>query len=168
MSFDYVGNLTALTNCLKDHNTVTASPDLCQSMTTRIAKDGVVADDLEIVGAQGRNLPAIFARMVSADEEYESLGVTGPTGNRKLKTVTYEIVGLYRRDGVTASHESLMSEVYQLAANIEGVLQAEMKLSNTALWCNARRTDFSGAFEIDAGAWVKGVRVEVEARYFFR
>ena len=108
MSFDYNGNLTALIDCLKNHNTVTASPDLGQSMTTRIPKDNIVPDDLEIMGVQGRNLPAIYARIVSGDEDYESLGVTGPSGNRKLKTIIYEVIGLYVRDGVTSTHETLV------------------------------------------------------------
>ena len=94
MSFDYNGNLTALIDCLKNHNTVTASPDLGQSMTTRIPKDNIVPDDLEIMGVQGRNLPAIYARIVFRVGAADRIGGRGddahigPRSAKVLKALT--------------------------------------------------------------------------------
>jgi len=168
MAFNYETNVNALVQTLKDYNTTTAAVDLSNGLTTRIESDNIKQHDIEVAGVLGWNLPAVYVRIVNADEEFVGLGITGPSGNKKEKTVKYQIIGIYKREGLESDHADLMTETYRLAKNIEGVLQAELDLSGTALWCNPGRTEFSAALEIDTGAWVKAVVVDVEAKYFFR
>jgi len=165
MPFDYEANVAAVVQALTDHNTTTASPDLSSGMTTRV--QNIYSADPETVSKRADSFPAIFVRISTKDEEYASLGQTGPTGNKKMATVTYDVFAFYKKDGTYTQNQTLLTEVYRLAENIEGVFQAEMKLSNTALWCNPLRSEFFGP-EIIQGVVVKGLLVELEAKYLFR
>lgn len=168
MPFDYESNIAAVINALKGYNTTTSSPDLSSGLTTRLDNANILQGNLEIQGVQSVKLPAIYVRVIEAGEEPAGIGETGPTGAQKFKTARYEIVGLYRREGIGTPISSLMTEVYRLAENIEGVYQKELDLSNTALWCHTVETTFSTPLQHDTGAWVMGVRMNLEARYLFR
>lgn len=168
MGFSYETNTSAVIQALLDYNTTTATVDLSSGLTTRISNDNIKLFDMEVGGYQSRNLPAVFVRAINSDEEFASMGETGPTGSHKFKTVVYHIFGVYRREGITSSHSDLLTETYRLAKNIEGIFQKELNLSDTALWCNPRRTEFTAPTPFGDGSWAKGVLVELEARYFFR
>lgn len=168
MPFDYETNIGAVVNALHDYNTTTAVVDLSSGLTTRIDNENVIQGNIELQGVQSVKIPAIYVRIIDADEAAASIGETGPTGANKFKNVRFEIVGLYRREGIGTPLSSLMTEVYRLAENIEGVFQKELDLSNTALWCHPEGTTFSTPLQHDTGAWVMGLRVNLEARYFFR
>lgn len=168
MPFDYEANITAVLNALREYNTSTAVVDLSSGLTTRLDNNNIIQGNIELSGVQSVRLPAIFVRTVTSVEEASGLGATGPTGNRKLKDVNYEIVGLYRREGIASKVSDLMTEVYRLAENIEGVFQKEFRLSTTALWCHPSDTTFSTPLQHDTGAWMMGVRVNLNARYLFR
>ena len=165
MPFDYEANLDAVANALSNYNTTTANPDLSSGLTSRIKN--VFKNDPEVASIKNLDLPSVYVRIASKDEDYESLGGTGPTGNRKRGSVTYDIIGLYMKDGAVDPHSTLLTETYRLAENIEGVFQAEYQLSNTALWCNPASTNFSPSFGYQ-GALVKGVLIQLRAEYFFR
>ncbi|HDY90405.1 MAG TPA: hypothetical protein ENH82_20080 [bacterium] len=164
---DYQTNLDAVMQALKDHNTTTASPDLSGSLTTRILQENIFADDPEIVFKKRRDFPSIFVRISNKDEDFSGIGAPGPLGVRKQADVTYDIIGIYGKDGGYTTHGGLLNEIYKMAQNIEAVFQAEHKLSNTALWVNPITTDFLGPFDIDGG-WAKTVLVQLTARYHFR
>lgn len=165
MPFDYEANLTAISNALSQYNTTTASPDLSAGLTRRV--QNIYLSDPETVSKRADIFPAIFVRISTKDESYGSLGATGPTGNKKLANVTYDIFGFYKKDGGYTQNQTLLTEVYRLAENIEGIFQAEFTLSGTSLHCNPVRTEFFGPF-ITEGVTVKGVLIELEARYLFR
>lgn len=168
MPLDYEANIGAVVNALQDYNTTTASPDLSSGLTTRVDNNYVVQGNLELSGQQSIKLPAVYVRIIDSDEEGAGLGETGPSLNKKFKTIRYEIVGLYRREGIGSTISDLMTEVYRFAENIEGVFQAEFDLSGTALWCHPVNTTFSTPLQHDTGAWVMGTRINLEARYLFR
>lgn len=168
MPFDYAANVAAVRQCLADYNTATANPYLSQSLTTQIVS--VLVDDPEVAGVQWTNhLPGVFIRIQTGEEEAASLGDTGPLARhvQKFKTVAYEIIGLYPRDGASAANADHMTEIYQFAENLEGVFQREFTLSGTALWCHPERTDF-GAFQTPGGVRVKAFVTTLRARYMFR
>lgn len=95
------------------------------------------------------------------------MGSPGPSGNKKMAEVTYDIFGFYHKDGAYTQHTTVLNEIYRLAGNIEGVFQAEFTLSGTSLFCNPVKTEFFGPFQSN-GVWVKGVLVELQAKYLFR
>lgn len=165
MPFDYEANITAIYNVLADANTITATVDLSSGLTTRIKN--IYKNDPATTSIRQDSYPCVFIRISSKDEEYAGLGATGPTGNKKLATCVYDIIGLYHKDSVITAHSTVLNEVYKMAENIEGVFQQEFTLSNTALWCNSRRSEFFGPFQSE-GAFVKGVLIELEGRYLFR
>lgn len=167
MPFEYGTNLTAVYNALVANNTTTSTVDLSSGLTTRIPVDSIFKADPETVGIRNYQFPQIFIRINNKAEEYAGLGETGPSGCRKFADISYEVVGLVKKEGAWNTNENQLSEIYTLARNIEGVFQKEMTLSGTALWCNPVRTDFIGPFEGN-GIWVKGVSVELVARYMFR
>lgn len=168
MPFDYAANVEAVRANIAAHNTDTANPILYQSLTAGTIPT-IRVDDPDVVAVGLNELPAVFVRVQSADEEPADLGPTGPLTShvQKFKTVTYEIVGLYHRDGLHSSHQDHITELYQFAENLEGVFQREFRLSNTALWCHPERTDF-GSLVTKSGTRVKAFVTTLRARYLFR
>lgn len=164
MPFDFEANLAAVVNALNAYNTTTANPDLSSGLSTRV--QNVYANDPAFTPARGDAYPAIYAWVMDKRESYESLGSPGPTGNLKRGSVTYGLMGLYRKEGATSQHQEALTQLYRFAENIEGVFQAEFRLSSTALWCNPTRTEF-GVVARD-GTWIKAVMIELEAEYLFR
>lgn len=165
MPFDYESNVTAMQTVLRNANTTTASPDLSSGLTTRIRN--ITINDPEVIAVQWDDLPAIYLRIQNSDETFATLGNTGPTANTKFKEATYEVIGMYIRDGAHTAHSTMLLEVYRLAENLEGVFQANLTLSGTALWCNPIDTNF-GAFQLGEGVRVKGFVTTVKAKYLFR
>lgn len=163
--FDYRTNITAIKTVLDAANTTTASPDLSGSLTTRVKN--VYLNDPEIVDMRGDIYPAIFIRVNKKDENFEGLGATGPNGALKRADVSYDVIGFYRKDGVNSTHASALSELDKLAQNMEAVFERDFTLSGTALYCQPVTTEFLGPFGGD-NMWIKGVRVELSARYLFR
>jgi len=80
----------------------------------------------------------------------------------------YDVFGMYQREGIYSQEQDVLNEIYKLASNIEGVIQSEMTLSNTALWCNIEETDFSPVAVADDGIFIKSVKVNISAKYLFR
>ena len=169
MPFDYTTNLDSIINALKNYNSTGSSPDLSASLTERISNDNIVASDPEVDKGALRSdrLPAIYVMISRKDESGATIGRTGTINVRKKAVVEYEIFGIYGKAGGWSPHSELLTDVYKLAKNIEGVFQAEVKLSNTALWCNPGSTEFSPAREIGEG-FAKCVLVRLTATYLFR
>lgn len=165
MAFDYENNLEAVVNALTEYNTTTSEIDLSEGMTSRVKT--VFNNDPNFFGSRIDLLPAIFVWMDTAEEEFASLGHTGAGGNKKSKTVTYNVLGVYVKEGAVSSHEGVLQEIYRLAENMEGVFQQELTLSGTALYCNPSSTQFLEPGQM-SGAWVKGVLMKLEARYLFQ
>jgi len=164
MPFDYITNLNAIVNVLEEHNTTTASPDLSEGLSTRVKS--IMKDDWNVVSTKRLDFPLIYVRIKEKAEQYDALGATGSTGRMKRASVQYDLIGLYAQDGIYSPHADILTELYTLAGNIEGVLQQEFTLSNTCLWCNPEATAFD---EINNnGKWVKGVAIKLKAEYLFR
>lgn len=166
MPFDYEANISAVKNALTNANTTTAVVDLSSGLTTRVIT--IEIDDPEIRSLRNLDYPAVFVRLSNKNEDYETLGGTGPTRNRKKAEVLFDIYGLYHKEGAVTAHKNVLTEIYRLAENIEGVFQQEFTLSGTSLWCNPETTQFSPAFQGREGTWVKACLVELKARYLFR
>lgn len=166
MPFDYESNTSAVVNALNGYNTTTSTPDLSSGLTTRV--QSVFRTDPELANLRGDIYPAVFVRLSNKTEDFEGLGATGGAGRaRKLATVTYDIIGLYRKDGAHTAHSTLTIEVQRLAENMEAVFRREFTLSGSALYCQPASTDFLGPFGGD-NIWIKGVLVQLEARYAFQ
>lgn len=165
MPFDYEAKLTAVYNSLINANTLTSGFDLSSGLTTRVKN--VFKNDPAVTSIKSMDYPCVFVRIQNKEEEFGSLGTTGIAGNSKLGTCNYDVIGLYHKDGVIGLHSTVLNEVYKLAENIEGIFQNNLTLSDTAMWCNPKRTEFFGPF-MSGGVFVKGVLVQLEARYFFR
>ena len=163
--FDYKANTLAIANVLTNANTTTAAVDLSGGLTTRVKN--VYRNDPEVVDMRGDVYPAVFVRINRKEEDFEGLGVTGTNGAFKKAVATYDIIGFYRKDGANSAHANVLLELEVLAKNIEAVLQNEMTLSGTALWCQPVNTEFIGPYGGD-NMWIKGIRVELSARYHFR
>lgn len=165
MPFDYENNTLAIVNALTAYNTTTAVVDLSSGLTTRVKN--IYRSDPDVVDLRGDIYPAVFVRVSRKEESFAGLGATGPTGARKHAVVTYDVIGLYRKDGMNSTQQAVLVEIERLAENIEGVFQREYTLSATALFCNPVSTNFLGPFGTD-NMWIKGVIVELEAEYHFR
>lgn len=166
MPFDYEANVAAVRNALTNYNTTTSNPDLSSGLTTRVRT--IRVDDPEVASVRLNELPAVFVRVQSGDEEAAGLGSTGPLASnvQKFKSVRYEVISMYGRDGMHTDSPDHLTESYRLAENVEGVFQAEFRLSNTALWCHPERTDF-GSVQF-GNVRVKAFVVTLNARYMFR
>lgn len=164
MAFDYEASVNAVSANLLAHNTTTAAPDVSSGLTTRVRTVRVC--DPEVAAIKFAELPAVFVRVVDGNEEPASLGGTGPTGVQKFKDVVFEVVAMYHRDGAHTDHPDHLLESYRLAENIEGVFQAEYRLSNTALWCHPENTTFGG-FNF-GNVRVRASVTRLRAKYMFR
>lgn len=167
MPLNYEDKISALKSMFVAANTTTASVDLSASLTSRIPDDSIFVDDIETKGLQATEFPAIFIRAMGKEEDFATLGATGAANNYKQADITYQIVGLYRKDGAWSSNATLGGEVYRLASNIEGVLRNNVTLSGSALWSQPTSTNFVGPME-NNGIWIKGVEVTLKAKYHFR
>jgi hypothetical protein len=167
LPFDYKAHIQTVVDILKAHNTTTAAPALSLSLTTAIVSDNIRADDPEKVRIRGDEYPAIFVRISTKNENFKGLGETGQTRNKKMASVSFDIIGMYQKDGASQAHKDVLLEIYTLARNIEGVFQQEYNLSGTALYCNPLTTNFIPAME-NEGSWVKMVLIELNAVYLFR
>ena len=162
MSFDYVERIKNVINVLTDHNTTTASPDLSASITTRV--QSVINDDPNIQGIRGDRTPAIFVSIDSASEEETQMGANF-TNRKKEKTVNYDIHGIYKKEGFSATHETHLTDFYQLANNVEAVLKKEATLSGTALHIENVNTDFKS--EQADNTYIKVFKISFSVRYFY-
>lgn len=167
--FNYTTNLAAVVQALKDYNTTTAAIDLSAGLTTRIPDDNIMAGDPSVSMIRNDRIPAVFVRINSADENFLSIGPTGPTKNTKEKNVVYDIFAMYAREGVNATFADTLNEIGNMVRNIEAVFQAEFQLSATALWCQARRTSIANVpLDSQGATWIKTAMIELEAKYYFR
>jgi hypothetical protein len=169
MSFQYKQMLSTLVDVLKQNNTTTSAVDLSGSLTTRIDNNNIFIRDIEKTPPKKYEFPCIYIRLGDSQSEIQSLGLTGISSNRthKGKTLNYDIIALYQKEGFWSSDEELNNEVLQLASNIEGVFEQNMTLSGTALWCNTIRTDFVGPFE-GKGNWIKGVYIHLQVKHHYK
>lgn len=163
--FDYKGNTRAIFNVLNTANTTTAAVDLSSGLTTRVKN--IYRNDPEIVDMRGDIYPAIFIRINRKEEDFEGLGMTGANGALKKAVATYDVIGFYRKDGANSAHSSVLLELEVLAQNIEAVLENELTLSGTALWSQPVGTEFLGPYGGE-NMWIKGIKIELSARYHFR
>lgn len=167
MSFDLLTNLNTLVGVLQDYNTTTASPYLSQSLSTKILDENIMAGDPEVLFTPNQELPAIYVRVLSKEASHVAIGPSGPSGHRKECDIVFEIVGLYGREAGYQSPQDTTNEVYKMAQNIEGVLEAEYRLSNTAMWTNPGTATFQGPFDV-SGGHMKTVAIELTTKYQYR
>ena len=167
MPFTYETNTAAIVNILQNAATTTATVNISEGLTSAITTTSIFNDDPEVKIRPGFSYPAIFVRTISKTEEFGGLGLTGSTRARKFATVIYEITGFYRRDGISATHAPLLIETQKFAENIEGALREEPTLSGTALWSQPISTEI-GAAVGENNVWIKGIQIQLEAKYSFR
>lgn len=168
MPFTYATFLTNVYNCIKDHNTTTASPDLSNGLDVRIDDGNILKTDPEIEPPRADRLPAVYIRIADKTEESAGLGATGSSGVKKEAIVTYDVIGIYGKYGGWSPHSELLTDIYTMAENIEGVFQTEYTLSNTALYVNPIATEFSAPIDLGSEGFAKVVLIRLEAHYLFR
>lgn len=170
--FDYQAEAVRIKDILDGKNaTTTVSPYLSQDLSTTVKN--VYVDDPERTSVLKHKLPAIYIRARLSEEEFHGIGATGTQAarSRKEKTVTWEIFGLYLKDGFRKSNISHLAAIHDFARNVEAVFQDDPRLTGTStsatcLWVNPKRTDF-GDVIID-GNIVKGFRIDLEGQYLFK
>jgi hypothetical protein len=167
MALNYKDKISALKTMLVASNTITASVDLSSSLTTRIADDSIFTDDIEAKSIRATDFPCIFIRATDKTEDFATLGATGSSNNYKQADITYQVVGMYRKDGAWSDNATLFDEVYKLASNIENVLRNDITLGGSALWAQPETTSFTSPME-NNGVWVKGVEITLKAKYHFK
>jgi len=167
MAFDYNTKATKIKDILQSYNTTTASPDLSADLNKRIENDNIRVGDIETVSIRALDYPCIFIRTASKKEEVETIGRTGASNGLKSCEVEYEITALARKYGAWAKHDDLISEIYNIARNIEGVLRENITLSNTASWSNVDTTEFAGG-TVSNGIFIQGCSLGFLVRYYFK
>lgn len=165
MEFDYESRAAAIISVFTAANTQTSDPFLSEDLSTTVQT--IIMDDPEAIGIRWNDLPALFLRVRDSENEFGTMGNESAAGRgRHFKTVRWELFGLYKRDGRAQKSSSLLTLVYDFARNCEAVIMNNPKMGGTALWAIARRTDFGDV--LVNGDAIKGFRVDLEARYFYR
>lgn len=167
MPFEYVNKKNAVMNALKDYNTTTATVDLSANLSVRVNNDDILDTDPEITPPRADRMPAVYVTISNKEESGTSIGPTGPSGVKKEALVTFNILAIFGKHGGHSPNSELLDDCYNFARNIEGIFQAEYRLSNTALWCNASTTEFSPTIDLGE-SFSKAILVTLNAKYFFR
>jgi hypothetical protein len=163
--FDYTRVLDAIVSVLDAENTSTSNVYLSMSMSTAV--HDVHDNDPETVNLAHLKLPAVFVRIAGRQSDFASLGLTGPTGNRRECDVDFEVVGVVKKTGILNTQQNLLRDVYKLAQNIEAVIEKHQTLSGTALWCNPADTQFSVPVG-DQSTVMKACMVKVRSHHLYR
>jgi hypothetical protein len=161
MSIDYVGKVQKITDILEEHNTTTASPDLSQSMSSRIKF--VYNDDPNMRGTRNDEMPAVFVTINSASESETQMG--DYANRQKEKEVVYNIYGVYNREGFSQESQEALVEYYRMAQNVEAVIKAESIFSTSAIHIDSVNTEFLTVKP--ENNQVKVFVVNMRVRYFY-
>jgi len=165
--FEYHSYLANVVQALKDYNTTTSSADLSANLSVRVSNDYIKGMFPKIEQVRDDNMPAIFVSINTKDEEYAGLGATGASGTKKMATVNYDIYAFVGKQAGWDAHSTTTQDMHYLARNIESVFQAEYKLSNTAMYCNPMKTEFSNPLNINQNQAMV-VYIQLQAKYLFR
>lgn len=160
MAIDYVSKISTFVDLLKAHNTTTASPDLSSSLTTRIQT--ITTAEPEVTGSRHGFFPLLNVELANATEEETQIGDF--SGRRKIKDVTYNVWGFYKKEGISKNQSQQLTDFYQMASNIEAVIKKESTLSGTALHVGVVSTDFTERRENNM---IKVLKIETTVRYFY-
>lgn len=160
MAIDYVNKCQTVVDVLKASNTTTASPDLSASLTSRIAS--ITVAEPMMVGARRGDFPCVFVNVARATENETQIG--DYSGRRKEKTITYNIWGFYKKEGLSKTQPANLVDMYQMASNIEAVVKRQGTFSGTALHVGLVETDFQQYGENNL---IKALKIEMQIRYFY-
>lgn len=160
MAIDYVAKVNTFVDLLRAHNTTTATPDLSASLTTRVQTITVTEPDVS--GARHGTYPCVFVELGRAEEEESQIGDFN--NRRKVKTITYNVWGFYKKEGISKNQSQQLTDFYQMASNIEAVIKRESTFSGTALYVGPISTDFTEQRENNV---IKVLRIETAVKYFF-
>ena len=160
MAIDYVNKITTFVDLLKAHNTTTASPDLSASLTTRIQT--ITTAEPDVTGSRHGFFPLLNVELSQASEEETQIGDF--TGRRKIKDITYNVWGFYKKEGISKNQSQQLTDFYQLASNVEAVIKKESTLSGTALHVGVVNTSFT---ERRDNNLIKVLKIETSVRYFY-
>ena len=170
MPLDFAACAATIKQVLLDANTTTASQNLSASISTgQIDASNILASDPEVVAVRMDRLPALFVRLSDSTPDYVSVGPPGVTSDRvkAMATTHFDIIGLVRKDGGHQTFETLLTDLYNLARNVEGVFRQGYNLSGTALWCKPAKVQFLATFD-DNGRWTRGFIWDLEVHYNYR
>jgi len=123
--FDYHAEAERIRDILRTKNTTTAFPWLSQDLSTTVQE--IKVDDPERTGIQTRNLPAIFIRPRLAEEEFHAVGSALPAAlrSKKEKRATWELFGMYPKEGFHQDNESFLHNIHDFARNTEAIFHAD-------------------------------------------
>lgn len=160
MGIDYVNKIATFVDLLKSHNTTTASPDLSASLTTRIQT--ITTAEPDVSGARHGYYPLIMVELARANEEETQIG--NFSSRRKIKDITYNVWGFYKKEGISKNQSQQLTDFYQLASNLESVIKKESDMSGTALHVPSVSADFTERRENNS---IKVLKIETTVRYFY-
>lgn len=160
MGIDYVAKISKFVELLAAHNTTTASPDLSASLTTRIQT--ITAAEPDVVGARHGFYPLIMVELARGTEEETQIG--NYSSRRKIKTITYNVWGFYKKEGMSKNQSQQLTDFYQMASNIESIIKTESNFSGTALHVDVVNTDFTERRENNL---IKVLKIETTVKYFY-
>lgn len=160
MSIDYIGKCQTIVDVLRAFNTTTAAFDLSSSLTTRIAS--ITVADPAMVGARRGDFPFVTVNIARASEGETQIGSF--SNRKKEKTITYEIWGFYKKEGLSKTQAANLQDMYQMATNIEGVLKLNGTFSGTAMHVPGVDTDFK---QFEENNMIRALKIETQVRYFY-
>ena len=138
MAVDYVEKVAKVVSILGAFNTTTASPDLSASMTSRVAN--IYNDDPNIRGLRVDQGPALYVSINRGSQEETQIGDFA--NRRKEITISYDIHGALKREGFSTTHETTLTDFYQMASNLEAVLKQVLKETISLFFSEITRNSF--------------------------
>lgn len=160
MAIDYVAKVSTFVDLLRAHNTTTASPDLSASLSTRIQT--ITAAEPDMSGSRHGFYPLVMVELARGSEEETQIGDF--TGRRKIKTITYNVWGFYKKEGISKNQSQQLTDFYQMGSNLEAVIKRESSFSGTALHVQLVDTDFTERRENNM---IRVIKLETSVKYFY-
>ena len=138
-SFKYSDIHDSIINVLKLNNTTGSSYNLNNSITTIITDDNILYGHINTFPIRADRLPMILISFDSKEVEMSDMGWTLNTKKlKKIATAQYNIFTVVGSYGGWEGQEIGFKDIYNLTRNIEYIIDQNVQLSNTVMWCNVQ------------------------------
>lgn len=136
--FQYTDIQDSIVNNLKLNNTITSSYNLNLSVTTAIISDNILYGHINTFPIRADRLPMILVNFDSKEIDSADMGRAVLVNTRKIATAQWSIYAIVGSYGGWEGQETGFKDIYALTRNIEHILDHNVQLSNTVMWCNVQ------------------------------
>lgn len=134
--FQYTDIHDSIISVLKKDNTSTSSYNLNLSVTTALVDDNILYGHINTFPIRADRLPMVLVSFDNKELESADMGRSVLSNTRKMAVAQYNIFAIVGAYGGWEGQEVGLKDIYYLTRNIEQIIDHNVQLSNTVMWCN--------------------------------